>query len=168
MKARTLVAGLSLSAAAFVGLGQNEGHTGQAVIPTQNDRPTVGFGSTFHEDGKAVMLGDTTTPVRALIIAQSHISKEEVLFRKSLPDVALSQAEYDLYMDWVYQYGNCAWSKSSMRQALLAGNYRAACDALLRYKYSGGYDCSTPGNKRCAGVWTRQLERHKTCLSAQP
>ena len=30
-----------------------------------DDRPTVGFGSTFHEDGRAVKLGDMTTPVRA-------------------------------------------------------------------------------------------------------
>lgn len=168
MKARILVAGLSLSAMAFVGLVQNEGYTDKAVIPTQNDRPTVGFGSTFHEDGKAVKLGDTTTPVRALITAQVHISQEEEAFRRSLPGVALFQAEYDLYMDWVYQYGAGAWGKSSMRKELLAGNYRAACDALLLYKKSGGYDCSTSGNKRCAGVWTRQLERHKTCLGAQP
>lgn len=167
MKVRLLVAGLSLSAMAFVGLVQNEGYTEQAVIPTQNDRPTVGFGSTFHEDGRPVKLGDKTTPVRALIVTQAHISREEALFRRSLPNVALHQAEYDLYMDWVYQYGNGAWGKSSMRQALLVGNYRAACDALLRYKYSGGYDCSTPGNKRCAGVWARQLERHKACLAAQ-
>ncbi|TWH63808.1 GH24 family phage-related lysozyme (muramidase) [Azomonas agilis] len=168
MKARILAASLSLSAMAFVGLLQDEGYTDKAVIPTQNDRPTVGFGSTFHESGQPVKLGDTTTPVRALIKAQAHISQEEALFRKSLPEVALFQAEYDLYMDWVYQYGIGAWNKSSMRKGLQAGNYRAACDALLLYKYSGGYDCSTPGNKRCAGVWTRQLERHKTCLSAQP
>lgn len=168
MKARALVAGLSLSAMAFVGVLQDEGYTDKAVIPTQNDRPTVGFGSTFHESGQPVKLGDTTTPVRALIKAQAHISQEEVLFRKSLPEVVLFQAEYDTYMDWVYQYGTGAWSKSSMRRALLKGDYKAACDALLLYKYSGGYDCSTPGNKRCAGVWTRQLERHKTCLSAQP
>lgn len=166
MKARLLVASLTLSAMAFVGLVQNEGYTEQAVIPTQNDRPTVGFGSTFHEDGTAVQMGDKTTPVRALIVAQAHISKEEEVFRRSLPGVALFQVEYDLYMGWVYQYGTGAWLRSSMRRELLAGNYRAACDALLRYKYSGGYDCSTPGNRRCAGVWRRQLERHKACLSA--
>lgn len=167
MKARILVASLSLSAMAFVGLLQDEGYTDKAIIPTKNDRPTVGFGSTFHEDGKAVKLWDTTTPVRALIKAQAHISKEEESFRRSLPEVVLFQAEYDLYMDWVYQYGMGAWNKSSMRRALIKGDYRAACDALLLYKYSGGYDCSTPGNKRCAGVWTRQLERHKACVGAQ-
>lgn len=167
MSARLVVASLSLSAAALVGIVAHEGYTDKAVIPTVNDRPTVGFGSTFHENGQAVKMGETTTPVRALIKAQAHISKEEERFRASLPGVKLHQAEYDLYMDWVYQFGAGNWNKSSMRRHLLAGNYRAACDSLLLYKFSGGYDCSTPGNKRCAGVWTRQLERHAACLAAQ-
>lgn len=167
MSARLVVASLSLSAAALVGIVAHEGYTDKAIIPTVNDRPTVGFGSTFHENGQAVKMGETTTPVRALIKAQAHISKEEERFRASLPGVKLHQAEYDLYMDWVYQFGTGNWIKSSMRRHLLAGNYRAACDSLLLYKFSGGYDCSTPGNKRCAGVWTRQLERHAACLAAQ-
>ena len=164
---RLVVASLSLSAAALVGIVAHEGYTDKAVIPTVNDRPTVGFGSTFHENGQAVKMGETTTPVRALIKAQAHISKEEERFRASLPGVKLHQAEYDLYMDWVYQFGTGNWIKSSMRRNLLAGNYRAACESLLLYKFSGGYDCSMPGNKRCAGVWTRQLERHAACLAAQ-
>ena len=105
--------------------------------------------------------------MKALIKAYAHISKEEAAFRRSLPDVALSQAEYDLYMDWVYQYGTGQWFDSSMRRHLLAGKYVQACDALLLYRKVGGYDCSTPGNKRCLGVWTRQLERHAKCMAEQ-
>ena len=164
---RKAIAGLSLSAAALIGLVMSEGYTDKAVVPTINDRPTVGFGSTFHEDGKPVKLGDTTTPVRALIKVQAHVAKEERVFRESLPGVALHQGEYDLFLDWTYQYGTGAWVKSSMRRNLLAGNYAGACKALLAYRFSGGYDCSTPGNKRCAGVWTRQLERYETCMELQ-
>jgi GH24 family phage-related lysozyme (muramidase) len=158
---------LTLSAAGFLGIALHEDYVGSAMIPTKNDRPTVGFGSTFHEDGSPVKLGDTTTPTRALVKAAAHISMEEAKFRASLPDVKLHQAEYDLYMDWVYQYGTGAWAKSSMRRHLLAGDYTAACKSLLLYKFSGGYDCSTPGNKVCSGVWTRQIERHKQCMEAQ-
>lgn len=164
---RNAIAALVLSAAGFVGIVMSEGYTDTAVIPTKNDRPTKGFGSTFNADGTPVKLGDTTTPVRALILAQAHISKEEVLFRDSLPGVKLHQAEYDVFMDWDYQFGFAAWNKSSMRRELLAGNYVAACDALLKYKYSGGFDCSIPGNKICAGVWTRQQARHQKCMAAQ-
>ncbi|UMT96925.1 lysozyme [Paracidovorax citrulli] len=187
---RQLAAVLSLSGAGLVGIVTHESYTEKAIVPTQGDRPTVGFGSTFHEDGSPVKPGDTTTPVRALIKAQAHISREEQAFRASLPDVALYQAEYDLYMDWVYQYGSAAWRSSGMRRELLAGNYVQACDELLAYrkltsarKEGPGwvvikqdaqgrpvrweFDCSAPANKVCRGVWTRQLERHKKCIEAQ-
>jgi len=188
---RNLVAVLSLSASAFVGLVIHESYTPTAVVPTQGDRPTLGHGSTFHADGSPVRMGDTTTPVRALITAQAHISREEERFRASLPGVKMFQGEYDIYMDWVYQYGTGAWQTSGMRRALLAGDYMAACDALLDYRKltssrqegpgwvvsrsnaSGKpirweFDCSTPGNKVCRGVWTRQLERHQRCKALQP
>lgn len=166
-RARIGIAGLALSAAAFVGIVTSEGYTERAVIPTKNDRPTVGHGSTFYENGAAVKMGDKITPTRAIILASAHLSKEESAFRASLPGVALHQAEYDAYIDWTYQYGVGAWRSSSMRREVMAGNYVAACRALLRYKFAAGYDCSTPGNSRCPGVWTRQLERHKKCMEAQ-
>ena len=81
--------------------------------------------------------------------------------------VVLTQGEFDLYVDFTGQYGIGNWRKSSMRRHLLAGQYRQACDALLRYRYAAGYDCSTPGNRRCPGVWTRQKERHAKCISEQ-
>lgn len=166
-RARILAAGLALSASTFVAILSSEGYTDAAVIPTRNDRPTVGFGSTFRDDGAPVRMGDRITPVRAVQRAAAHLSKEEGAFRASIPGVALHQAEYDVYMDWVYQYGTGAWRESTMRRQLLGGQYRQACDALLLYKRSGGYDCSIPGNKVCAGVWTRQLARHKKCMEAQ-
>lgn len=166
-KARIAVGVLTLSAAAFVGLMRDEGYVDRAMIPTKGDRPTVGFGSTFHEDGRPVKLGETTTPVRALVKAQAHVSKEEAIFRRSLEGAYLHQEEFDLYMNWVYQYGTGRWSGSAMRREILAGRYHAACDALLLYKFSAGYDCSTPGNRVCAGVWTRQIERHDKCVGAQ-
>lgn len=168
---RTHVGGLSLSAAALVGLLVSEGWTDRAMIPTKNDVPTVGFGSTVHMDGTPVKMGDTIDPVRAIITAQNHISKDERRFRESIPDVPLHQDEYDLYMDFVYQYGIGNWRTSSMRMHLLAGEYRQACDALLMWRRAGGYDCSTTingqPNKRCWGVWARQLERHSKCIAAQ-
>ena len=162
-----IAAGLALSASAFVGIITSESYVEVAAVPTKNDRPTNGFGSTFKEDGTPVRLGERITPVRAVQRAAAHLSKEEAAFRASIPGVELHQAEYDLYVDWVYQYGTGAWRASTMRRELLNGQYRAACDGLLLYKKSGGYDCSIPGNKVCAGVWVRQLARHKKCMEAQ-
>lgn len=165
--ARRIVAGLALSAAALIGLATSENWSDTAIIPTKNDVPTIGFGSTSYEDGSRVRMGDRITPVRAIALAGAHIAREEQVFRSSLPGVSLHQAEYDLYVDWVYQYGSGAWSRSSMRGQLLVGNYFGACQALLLYKMSGGHDCSIPGNRICSGVWKRQLGRYTKCMGVQ-
>lgn len=170
MKGRIVVASLALSAAALVGLVVKEDYTDQAVIPTKGDVPTIGFGTTQHEDGSPVKMGERTTPVRALISAAAHISKTEDAFRKSIPGVELTQGEYDLYVDFIYQFGIGNWNGSSMRRSLIARNYRAACDALLLYRYQGGRDCSLSENwgpKGCRGVWLRQQERHAKCIAEE-
>lgn len=166
-KVRVAVGVLTLSVTGFIGILSQESFVAKAMIPTKGDRPTVGFGSTMHVDGAPVKMGDSLTPVRALVVAQTHISKEEAVFRDSLEGVSLHQEEFDLYMDFVYQYGTQNWMGSSMRAHLLASDYVQACDALLAWKRAAGYDCSTPGNKRCWGVWQRQLNRHARCLGAQ-
>ncbi len=171
MKIRIAVAALALSAAGLVGIAVQEGYTDEAIIPTKGDRPTNGFGSTFNEDGSPVKIGERTDPVRALRKVQAHLDREEKLFRESLPGVKLTQGEYDLYVDFMYQYGIANWRASSMRRHLLAGKYCEACDALLMWRKAGGYDCSTringQPNKRCWGVWDRQLKRHAKCLAEQ-
>lgn len=167
IRKRIAVALLTMSAAGFSSWKASEGYTSTAIIPTKGDVPTIGYGSTRYEGGKPVRLGDTITPERASILARNLNTQEEQRFAASLPGVSLYQQEFDLYMDFVGQYGMGNWRQSSMRRELLAGNYAKACAALLRYRFAAGYDCSTPGNKRCAGVWTRQLERHAKCMAAQ-
>ncbi len=168
MKIRNLVATLTISASALIGLVEYEGYTDKAVIPVKDDRPTIGFGSTYWEDGSPVKMGESITLQRALVVMNTHITREEEAFRKSLEGAYLHQEEFDLYMDFVYQFGIGNWLKSSMRRNILEWKYVAACDSLLNWKKGpGGYDCSTPGNEICYGVWTRQLERHAKCLSLQ-
>lgn len=167
IRQRIAVTVLSLSVAGFATWQASEGYTPVAVIPTKGDVPTIGHGSTRYEDGQPVRMGDTITPARAEVLARNLNSQAEKQFAASLPGVKLYQAEFDLYMDFVGQYGIGTWLKGSPRRDLLAGNYAQACNDLLKYRYAAGFDCSTPGNKRCAGVWNRQLERHAKCMAAQ-
>lgn len=166
--ARSLVAALAISAAAFATWQNSEGFTDRAMIPTKGDVPTIGHGSTRYEDGQPVKMGDIITRERAVQLAHNLMSADERAFTASLPASAkLFQAEYDVYLDFVGQYGIDNWRKSSMRRHVEAGQYAAACEALLRYRFADGYDCSTPGNKRCWGVWERQLARHSACVAVQ-
>lgn len=169
---RKLIAALTVSAAAFGTWKASEGFTDHAVIPTKGDVPTIGHGSTRYEDGEPVKMGDTITRKRASELARNLMRKDENDFRASLPqDTRLHQAEYDVYVDFIGQYGIGNWRKSSMRSNVIAGNYPAACKALLNYRFAAGYDCSTmvngKPNTRCWGVWTRQQQRYVTCMGAQ-
>lgn len=156
---------LSLSAAAFVALITHESYTTVAVIPTANDRPTVGFGSTFRDDGSPVQMGDTIKPVQAVVRAASHIARSETNLKRCVTG-NLYQKEYDILVDFAYQYGESATCKSSIVRHINAGNYAQACSGYTKYKYSGGYDCSIPNNRVCSGVWKRNLDRQTKCLTA--
>ena len=163
---RIAFAALTLSAVGFAGLVLEESYTDRAVVPTKGDRPTVGFGSTFRDDGSPVQMGDTITPARAIARSVAHIAKDESGLKRCVTG-AMSQVEYDILVKFAYQYGVAATCNSSMVRNVNAGNYRLACEGYTLYKYSAGYDCSTPGNRVCAGVWTRNLERREQCLAAQ-
>lgn len=171
LKKRLSITALTISATAFVAWQGYEGFTDEAVIPTKGDVPTIGHGSTRYEDGSRVKMGDRITRQRAAELARNLMSKDEKAFRDSLPGAYLNQVEYDVYLDFVGQYGMANWRKSSMRREVLAGNYIKACNALLLWKKAAGYDCSTlingKPNKRCYGVWTRQLERRDKCIKSQ-
>lgn len=181
-RARTLAAALTLSALGFAGWIASEGESpviersGVQLltphIPTKGDVPTIGYGSTRYEDGTPVTLADRPiTRERADQLARALHSEEERRFRATLPGVKLYQEEYDLYLDFTGQYGIGNWSRSAMRRELRAGNYGKACAALLSYRRAAGYDCSTlvngKPNRRCWGVWERQLKRHAKCMAAQ-
>ena len=167
---RIAVVALSFSALGFVGLMQEESYTPAAVIPTRGDRPTVGFGSTFRDDGSPVQMGDAITPAQAVKRSQSHIAKSETKLKRCVTG-DMSQAEYDILVKFSYQYGEHTTCNSSIVENINAGNYVQACQGYPLYKFAAKYDCSTlidgQPNKRCYGVHTRNLERQDQCLAAQ-
>jgi lysozyme len=167
-RTRVAIATLSLSAAAFVGILTREGYTETAIIPTKGDVPTIGFGST-----EGTKMGDKTNPVAAAQRSLAHVQKDEGAIKRCVT-APLHQAEYDVYVDLSYNIGAfnfCTGGKaggtSTIVRRLNAGDYAGACDAILDWKKAAGFDCSTPGNKRCAGVWTDRLRSHAKCKEAQ-
>lgn len=172
IKQRIAVVALTLSAAAFGAWKASEGYTDHAVIPVQGDRPTIGHGSTFYEDGRPVRLGDTITPRRAETLARNLLSADEKRLAASLPGVELLQGEFDLYMQHIGHHGIGNWYKpKSPRTWLLRGDYAGACEAIKNWRFVAGYDCSTVidgrRNRRCWGVWLRVRDRSEQCAALQ-
>lgn len=167
VKQRIAVGLLGISAASFAGWQASEGFSDTAIIPTKGDVPTIGYGSTHYGDGRKVQMGDKITREDAEILAKKLMGKDVEFLQKSLRGVELFQEEFDVYLDFIGQYGRGNWTNKSMERNLRQGNYEAACKNLLLYKYSAGFDCSTPRNKICYGSWERQLKRYAKCMSVQ-
>lgn len=168
MKAkRTVIGATVLSAAGLIALVSQEGYTDKAVIPIPGDRPTMGFGSTFKEDGSPVKMGDTTTPAKAMRMTMAHIAKDEIGLRKCVTG-EVSQAEYDVLLDFTYWRGVGGACRSDVVKKINAGDYAAACEAYLNLdsRRAAGRDCKDPAS-RCRGVWLRAQERHRKCMEAQ-
>jgi lysozyme len=161
INSRIAIAALSLSAAAFVGIAVREGYTDNAIIPTQGDVPTYGFGTTG-----GVKMGDRTTPVKALLRALQDSQQYEGAMKRCVT-APLHQAEYDVYTHLAYNIGPGAFCTSTLVKKLNQLNYAGACGEILNWKRAAGFDCSTPGNTRCAGLWTDRLKSHAQCMAAQ-
>lgn len=184
---RIAIAALSLSAAGFVSLVSHEGFTDRAVVPVKGDRPTVGFGSTFRDDGTPVQMGDTITAPKAVARSFNHIAKDETRLKQCVT-APLHQWEYDTLVNHSYQYGAGVTCASSMVRLANAGDYSGSCRAYLAYRYITSpkayagwepyrfengkpvrwrYDCTTPGSKVCPGVGKRAQENHRACMGGQ-
>lgn len=159
---RTSIAALTLSAAGFVGLIAHEGFTDKAVIPVKGDRPTVGFGSTFRDDGTPVQMGDTITAPKAVTRSLNHISKDESRLKRCVT-APLTQYEYDTLVNHSYQYGSAKTCASEVVRLTNLQQYEQACQAYLNWGRVAGRDCRIRSNG-CYGVWLRSQERVKKCL----
>ena len=169
---RVAVAALTLSAAGFGTWKANEGFSAKPYIPTKGDVATIGHGSTRYEDGTPVLMTDPPiTRERASQLARGLAKQDEKRFIHSLPGVVLLQGEFDLYMDFLGQFGYGNWTKpQSPRTWLLRGEYVRACQALGAWRFQAGRDCSLPQNwgpQGCKGVWLRQERRIADCMELQ-
>jgi lysozyme len=124
---RVLLASLTLSASALVGLVAHEGYTDIAIQPLPGDKWTFGFGTTG-----GVKPGDRTTPVKALARALQDVQKFEGALKQCVT-VPLHQHEYDAYILLSYNIGDTAFCRSTLVRKLNAGDYPGACAEILRW-----------------------------------
>lgn len=150
---RTRIAALSLSAAAFVGIAVHEAYRGDAYLPTPNDVPTIGFGTT-----EGVKLGDKITVERALVRLLADADAFQAKLRACIGDVPLAQHEWDAYVSWAYNVGTGAACSSTLVRKLKQNppDYAGACAELLRWDKQAG--------KTLRGLTIRRQAEYRQCM----
>lgn len=152
---RIAVALLSLSGAGLVGLVVSEGYRGEAYIPVPGDVPTIGYGSTTHDDGSPVKLGDKTDPIKALQRKQRDITRFEGALKKCVT-VPMHQHEFDAWLSFTYNVGEEAFCKSTAVKLLNSGDYEGACRQMPRWVNVKG--------RRVQGLVNRREQEMRQCL----
>jgi lysozyme len=121
-----------LSAATLVSMALHESYRGEAYLPTPNDVPTVGFGTT-----EGVKIGDKITPERALVRLLADAGKFEQAVKRCAP-VPMYQHEYNAFVSLTYNIGAGAFCHSTLAKKLNAGDYEGACKEIDRWVYQNG------------------------------
>ena len=148
---RIAIGALALSASAFVGIAVHEAYRPTAYLPTPNDVPTIGFGTT-----EGVKLGDKITVERALVRLLADTQKHQQAMVACLPGVELHQHEFDAFASLAYNIGTGAFCRSTLANRLRSGDYEAACREILKWDYAGG--------KRLAGLTKRRQAEYQQCM----
>lgn len=87
--------------------------------------------------------------------------------------IGMAAALWFGYMAWADHQQGIGYDKAQAEYAVQAnaGDYAGACRGYLEYKFirinGKPYDCSTPGNRVCSGVWKRSVGRYDKCMGDQ-
>jgi len=149
---RKSLAVITLSATALVAIVMHEGYRETAYLPTPNDVPTIGFGTT-----QGVRLGDRITPVVALDRAMKDVQAFEGVLKECVR-VPLHQYEYDAYTSLAYNIGGNAFCGSTLVRKLNALDYAGACKEILRWDKQKG--------KVLKGLTKRRVDEYNKCIGA--
>jgi lysozyme len=83
-------------------------------------------------------------------ILKSDLRRFELGVSKMLPNVPLRQHEFDAIISFCFNLGLGCFQRSTLRQALLRGDKKAAMESLVKYCRAGG--------KILKGLQTRRLD----------
>lgn len=94
--------------------------------------PTIGYGSTFYENGQRVKLGEIISHDRAIELLEFEMKKCVDAVKINVI-VQLSQQQIDALTSFVYNLGEGNFRSSTLLKELNKKNYLEAADQLLRW-----------------------------------
>lgn len=145
---------LSLALSTVVGIKAHEALRTEAYLPTPNDVPTIGYGTT-----EGVKMGDTITPQRATERLVQELDTIYVRGVKRCAKVPMFDYEFGAFVSFTYNVGVSAFCKSTLVKKLNLGDYAGACAQLSRWDKQKG--------KVLRGLTKRRKEERKICEGSE-
>jgi lysozyme len=109
------------------------------------DRPTIGYGSTYYEDGTRVKMGDPAIDkARGEKLIKAHIEKEVVPY---LGGLDLTPGQLEAISSLVFNWSGPAFRNSKLYKAIKANDY-----AEIIHQW----DIVTAGGKQLLGLARRR------------
>lgn len=108
----------------------------EGYLPTPDDVPTIGWGSTSIF-GRKVKLNESITVEQA----QEQFDKDLEIFEDAINDlvkVTVNQNQFDALVSFVYNIGATNFSKSTLLKLLNQSKYQEASEQFLRWNKQAG------------------------------
>lgn len=154
-KSLVAILGAAAAAAVLAFTGHNEG---------ASNTPYQDTGGTW-----TVCRGQTGVPMHYYTDAQcdamlgATLASYATQIQAAMPEFSKrSDGEKVAALDLAYNIGVHSFLTSGIGRKYRAGDFPAACDSFLLYKYVGARDCSVRANN-CYGVWQRRQAERGMC-----
>lgn len=105
----------------------------KAYLPTPNDVPTIGWGST----GPDIKLGMTWTQEQADARFTADLARFARKVSEAIGDTPTTQGEYDAMVSLAYNIGVAAFTRSTLARQHRDGNKKSAAEQFLRWVRQG-------------------------------
>ena len=154
---RILVSAVVASVVAIASIASSERFIPKPYMPTPQDVPTIGYGSTVNPDtGKKIRLTD---PPISEPTAKRWLIKDVRRFEREMRGcvkVPVTQGEWDAYTSLAYNIGSFNFCHSTLVRKLNAMDYAGACEQILRWDRQKG--------KVLRGLTIRRKSEYKVCV----
>jgi lysozyme len=109
----------------------------KAYMPTPRDRPTLGWGRTYHLDGTPVKMGETCTQAEADHWYEETVGATSRDLLKHLGNAPCTQHQFDALVCFADNAGPSVYTSTLLKRHL-AGDYPGAIAQFSRWVYQDG------------------------------
>ena len=95
--------------------------------------PTIGFGTTYYQDGTKVQLGDICTRSQAEAWFVNDCKALDAFLDRNVTQKKLTQNQFDALASFIYNVGRSAFIGSTMYRLIKLGKMKEAADEFLRW-----------------------------------